>query len=167
MVDELTRLTLLEIMELKELLRQKLGTAGGVNDGTAAAKAEEKAEKTSCGILFDLKLDDYDPREKFNTVKEVRACTSLCVRESKKLVENAPTVLKKGVPKEEAEKIIEKMKEVGAKVTMEIGGEGAHGVEGGVEEGLSKEVEKIDGAHRVDEGGVTKEVAMIRIRITF
>lgn len=136
-VDELSGLTLLEISDLTEVLRQKLGIeempvmavmmpgmgfsgagvggAKGKGVGPAAA-AEEKKEKTA----FDLKLDGgFDAAAKIKIIKEVRACTDLGLKEAKDLVEKAPTLLKKGVTKEEAEKIVEKLKQVGAKVTMD------------------------------------------------
>ncbi|CAN1344363.1 50S ribosomal protein L7/L12 [Linum perenne] len=81
----------------------------------AAGKAEEKVEKTA----FDLKLEAYDAASKIKVIKEVRAFTDLGLKEAKELVEKAPTLLKKGVTKEEAEKIIAKLKDVGAKVSME------------------------------------------------
>ncbi|KAF6163070.1 hypothetical protein GIB67_001398 [Kingdonia uniflora] len=62
----------------------------------------------------------YDmPGMGVGAIKEVRTFTDLGLKEAKDLVEKAPTVLKTGVSKEEAEKIIEKMKEIGAKVVME------------------------------------------------
>lgn len=92
----------------------KTGVKGG---GAAAAKGEEKAaEKTA----FDLKLEGgFDAGSKIKIIKEVRTFTDLGLKEAKELVEKAPTLLKKGVPKDEAEKIIEKMKAIGAKVVME------------------------------------------------
>ncbi|KAL6956706.1 hypothetical protein U1Q18_015524 [Sarracenia purpurea var. burkii] len=132
-VDEISGLTLLEVADLTEVLRKKLDInempvmavmmpgmgfgMKGVGKGGGVAKGEEKkAEKTA----FDLKLEGgFDAGVKIKIIKEVRACTDLGLKEAKDLVEKAPTLLKKGVTKEEAEKIIEKMKEVGAKVTME------------------------------------------------
>ncbi|KAL1536602.1 50S ribosomal protein L7/L12 [Salvia divinorum] len=135
-VDELSGLTLLEISDLAEVLRQKLeidempmmavmmpgmGFGPGISGargkgGGGAAKEEEKKEKTS----FDLKLEGgFDAGAKIKIIKEVRACTDLGLKEAKDLVEKAPTLLKKGVTKDEAEKIIGKMKEIGAKVIME------------------------------------------------
>ncbi|KAG5221719.1 54S ribosomal protein [Salix suchowensis] len=124
-VDELSKLTLLEVSDLTEVLRTKLeikempvmavmmpGMAVG---GAAAAKAEEKVEKT----VFDVKLEGFDAASKIKVIKEVRGFTDLGLKEAKDLVEKAPTLLKKGVTKDEAEKIVEKMKGVGAKVTME------------------------------------------------
>lgn len=93
----------------------KTGVKGG--GGGAAKGGEEKAaEKTT----FDLKLEGgFDAGSKIKIIKEVRTFTDLGLKEAKELVEKAPTLLKKGVPKEEAEKIIEKMKGIGAKVVME------------------------------------------------
>ena len=130
-VDEICGLTLLEVSDLAELLRKKLdinempvmavmmpGMGFGMGGaGGPAAKGEEvkAAEKTA----FDLKLEAFDAAAKIKIIKEVRTFTDLGLKEAKDLVEHAPTLLKKGVTKEEAEKIIEKMKQAGAKVTME------------------------------------------------
>nr|XP_043632680.1 50S ribosomal protein L7/L12 [Erigeron canadensis]XP_043632681.1 50S ribosomal protein L7/L12 [Erigeron canadensis] len=133
-VNELMNLTLLESADLTEVMRKKMGinempimavmmpgmglkTGVKSGGGAAAAKAEEKsAEKTA----FDLKLESgFDVGSKIKIIKEVRTFTDLGLKEAKDLVEKAPTLLKKGVPKEEADKIIEKMKAIGAKVVME------------------------------------------------
>ncbi|KAK6125265.1 hypothetical protein DH2020_041009 [Rehmannia glutinosa] len=76
----------------------------------AAAK-----EKTA----FDVKLEKFDPASKLKVIKEIRAFTDLGLKEAKDLVEKTPAVVKKGVTKEEAEKILEKLKEVGATVVLE------------------------------------------------
>ncbi|KAL8118074.1 uncharacterized protein LOC141723543 [Apium graveolens] len=131
-IDEITGLTLVEISDLTDLLRQKLNVqdmpvmgvmmpgmgpgmkgAGARGGGVAAEKVVEKT-------AFDLKLEGgFDASVKIKIIKEVRACTDLGLKEAKELVEKAPTLLKKGVTKEEAEKIIAKLKEVGAKVSMD------------------------------------------------
>ncbi|GKV41561.1 hypothetical protein SLEP1_g49072 [Rubroshorea leprosula] len=135
-VDEITGLTLLEVMDLTEVLRKKLdinempimavmmpgmgfsGAARGAGKGGAGGpgKGEEKKEEK---MVFDVKLEGFDAAAKIKVIKEVRGFTDLGLKEAKDLVEKAPTLLKKGVTKDEAEKIIAKMKEVGAKVTME------------------------------------------------
>ncbi|MBA0832416.1 hypothetical protein Goarm_016806 [Gossypium armourianum] len=135
-VDELSGLTLLEVMDLTEVLRQKLdvkempimammmpgmgfgGAMRGAGKGGAAGpgKGEEKKEEK---MVFDVKLEGFDAAAKIKVIKEVRGFTDLGLKEAKDLVEKAPTLLKKGVTKEEAEKIIQKLKEVGAKVSME------------------------------------------------
>ncbi|PPR86249.1 hypothetical protein GOBAR_AA34440 [Gossypium barbadense] len=113
-VDELSGLTLLEVMDLTEVLRQKLDVKEmpimavmmpGMGFGGAMRGAG--------------KLEGFDAAAKIKVIKEVRGFTDLGLKEAKDLVEKAPTLLKKGVTKEEAEKIIQKMKEVGAKVSME------------------------------------------------
>ena len=133
-MDELMGLTLLEVMDLVEVMREKrgvnelpiamlmvpgMGVPRGVPNGGgggAAGVAEVKAvEKTA----FDVKLEGFDAAAKIKVIKEVRTFTSLGLKEAKDLVEKVPAVLKKGVTKEEAESIIAKMKEVGAKVSME------------------------------------------------
>ncbi|GAV72210.1 Ribosomal_L12 domain-containing protein [Cephalotus follicularis] len=136
-VEEISGLTLLEVSDLTEVLRKKLdinempimavmmpgmgfsgvkGGARGGGGGAAASKGEEKVEKTA----FDLKLEGFEAAAKIKVIKEVRSFTDLGLKEAKDLVEKAPpTLLKKGVTKEEAEKIIQKMKEIGAKVVME------------------------------------------------
>ncbi|WCJ25046.1 50S ribosomal protein L7/L12 [Euphorbia peplus] len=134
LVDEISQLTLLENADLTEVLRVKLGIkempimavmmpgmglsglkGPGKGAGAAAAKGEEKVEKT----VFDVKLEGFDAASKIKVIKEVRGCTDLGLKDAKDLVEKAPTLLKKGVTKDEAEKIIEKMKAIGAKVSME------------------------------------------------
>lgn len=132
-VDEISNLNLIEISDLTELLRQKLGInempvmtmmmpgmsftgKGSGKGGGGGGKAEEKKEEKTA---FDLKLEAFDAASKIKIIKEVRTFTDLGLKEAKDLVEKAPTLLKKGVLKEDAEKIILKMKEIGAKVVME------------------------------------------------
>ncbi|XP_020242723.1 uncharacterized protein LOC109820938 [Asparagus officinalis] len=81
----------------------------------AGEEKEEKKEKTA----FDVKLEGFDAAAKIKVIKEVRGFTELGLKEAKELVEKAPVVVKSGVTKEEAEKIVEKLKGIGAKVAME------------------------------------------------
>lgn len=128
LVDEISGLTLVETAELSGIMMKKLGMketpvvgvmkpgAAGVAMKTAtAAKEEKKPEKTA----FELKMESYDAASKLKVIKEIRSFTELGLKEAKDLVEKTPAILKKGVSKEEAEKIIEKMKAVGANVVME------------------------------------------------
>lgn len=82
--------------------------------GAAPAPVGDK-EKTA----FEVKLEKFDPAAKLKVIKEVRAFTDLGLKEAKDLVEKAPAVVKKGATKEEAEKIIAKLKEIGATAVME------------------------------------------------
>lgn len=133
-VNELSNLTLLETMDLTEILRQKLDTSElpvmaammpgmalpGSGVGKSGAAAGEGTDKKKVAkTAFDVMLKAYEAAAKIKVIKEVRSITDLGLKEAKDLVEKAPTLLKKGVSKEEAEKIIEKLKAVGAKVDME------------------------------------------------
>ncbi|XP_050872039.1 uncharacterized protein LOC127074733 [Lathyrus oleraceus] len=93
-----------------------LGPLGSTASGPAAADATAApAEKTA----FDIKLEKYDAAAKIKIIKEVRSFTDLGLKEAKELVEKFPCVLKKGVTKEEASSIIDKLKELGATVVLE------------------------------------------------
>lgn len=132
LVDELVSLNMLEVKQLTNGLKDRLGideTAAMPMGFNAAAFAgmqvagpaggsgatEEEPEKTH----FDLKLEKFDAGKKIAVIKEVRAITGLGLKEAKALVEEAPKVFKNEVAKEEAEKIRDKLKEVGAKVVLE------------------------------------------------
>ena len=117
--DELSSLTVLEAAELSKLLEEKWGVsaaapvavaavAGGGADGEAAAE-----EKDS----FDVILANIGEK-KINVIKEVRAITSLGLKEAKDLVEAAPKAVKEGVTKDEADKIKEQLEGAGATVEV-------------------------------------------------
>jgi large subunit ribosomal protein L7/L12 len=69
--------------------------------------------------LFDLKLQSFEAGSKPKIIKEIKSMLGLSLVDSKKFVESAPKTMKEGVPKEEAEKIMEAMKALGAVITME------------------------------------------------
>ncbi|KFK41439.1 hypothetical protein AALP_AA2G130700 [Arabis alpina] len=71
------------------------------------------------GAAFDIKLESFEASSKLKTIKEVRSFfTSLGLKETKELVEKAPCVLKVEVSKEEGEKMVERLKAVGAKAVL-------------------------------------------------
>jgi large subunit ribosomal protein L7/L12 len=117
-VDELSSLTVLEAAELAKLLEEKWGVsaaapvavaaAGG--GGEAAAPVEEKTEFTVVLAAAGA--------QKINVIKEVRAITSLGLKEAKDLVEGAPKPVKEGVTKDEAEKIRKQLEAAGATVEL-------------------------------------------------
>ena len=115
-VDELSTLTVMEAAELSKLLEEKWGVtaaaavAAAPAAGSAAAPAEEKDEFT---IVLAAAGD-----KKINVIKEVRAVTSLGLKEAKDLVEGAPKEVKTGVKKQEAEEIKKKLEAAGAKVEL-------------------------------------------------
>jgi large subunit ribosomal protein L7/L12 len=116
-VDELSKLTVLEAAELSKLLEEKWGVsaaaavavAAGPGGGGAAA-AEEKTE-------FTVVLTSVGDK-KIEVIKEVRAITGLGLKEAKDLVEGAPKTVKDGVNKDEAAKIKATLEKVGAKVEL-------------------------------------------------
>jgi large subunit ribosomal protein L7/L12 len=115
-VDELSSLTVLEAAELAKLLEAKWGVSAAAAVAVAAAPAAAAApveEKTEFTVVLAAIGD-----KKIEVIKEVRAITSLGLKEAKDLVEGAPKPVKEGVSKEEAEKIKAALEKVGAKVEL-------------------------------------------------
>ncbi len=117
-VDDLSKLTVLEAADLAKMLEEKWGVsaaaavavAAGPAGGGAAAAAEEKTE-------FTVVLAGAGDK-KIEVIKEVRALTGLGLKEAKDLVEGAPKTVKEGVTKDEANKIKATLEKVGAKVEL-------------------------------------------------
>ena len=115
-VDELSKLTVLEAAELAKLLEEKWGVSAAAavavaaGPGAAAAAVEEKTEFT---VVLTAIGD-----KKIEVIKEVRAITGLGLKEAKDLVEGAPKTVKDGVNKDEAAKIKATLEKVGAKVEV-------------------------------------------------
>ena len=115
-VDELSKLTVLEAADLAKMLEEKWGVtaaaavavAAGGPAGAGAAAGEAKTEFT---VMLAAVGD-----KKIEVIKEVRALTGLGLKEAKDLVEAAPKAVKEGVNKEEADKIKTTLEKVGAKV---------------------------------------------------
>lgn len=115
-IDEIEKLTVLEINELVKMLEEKFGVsaaaqlavAGGAAGGAAAE--EEKSE-------FDIHLKEVGAN-KIAVIKIVRELTGLGLGESKALVDGAPNVLKEKVATEEAKTWEEKFKEAGAVIEL-------------------------------------------------
>ena len=115
-VEDLSKLTVVEAAELSKQLEEKWGVtaatavaAAPVADGTAAP-AEEKSEFT---IMLTSAGD-----KRINVIKEIRTFTTLGLKEAKDLVEGAPKEVKSGVTKKEAEEIKKKLEAAGAKVEL-------------------------------------------------
>jgi large subunit ribosomal protein L7/L12 len=121
MMDEIKGMTVLELNELVKALEDEFGVsaaaaapvmmAGAVPGAAAGGEAAE--EKTA----FDVVLNSIGDK-KINVIKAVREVTSLGLKEAKELVESAPTKVKEGVNKEEAEEIKKKFEEAGAQVEI-------------------------------------------------
>ena len=85
----------------------------------AAAEEDEPAPAAAEKTLFNLKLQSFDAASKPKVIKEIKSMLGLSLVDSKKFVESAPKMMKEGVPKEEAEKIVEVLKGLGAVAVME------------------------------------------------
>jgi large subunit ribosomal protein L7/L12 len=117
LIDELSKLTVLEAAELAKGLEEAWGVSAAAAvavAGPAAAAAGPAAEEQS---EFDVILTG-DGGKKINVIKEVRAITGLGLGEAKALVEGAPKAVKEGVNKEEAEKIKKQIEEAGGTVEL-------------------------------------------------
>lgn len=120
-IEEIEKLNVLELVELSKTLQDKWGVsaapvaaaAAPVAVAAEAAPAVQEEEQTE----FDAILTEVGA-EKIKVIKVVRELTGLGLKEAKEVVDNAPRPIKEGVSKEEAQKIAEKMAEVGAKVTI-------------------------------------------------
>ena len=116
LVDQLSKLTVIEAAELAKKLEETWGVSAAAPVAVAAAPAaaaEAEAEKDT----FDVILATFGDK-KINVIKEVRAITSLGLKEAKDLVEGAPKPVKEGVSKDEAESIKKKLEEAGATVEL-------------------------------------------------
>ncbi len=117
-IEELEQLSLLEIVELTKMMEEKWGVSAQAVAAVAAvpgaaggeAQQEEKTE-------FDVVLKNPGS-QKIKVIKVVREITGLGLKEAKALVDGAPSKVKEGVSKEEAEQIKAKLEEVGAEVEI-------------------------------------------------
>ena len=114
-VDDLSKLTVLEAADLAKMLEEKWGVTAAAAVAVAAAPGAGAAaaaeEKTEFNVILAAIGD-----KKIEVIKEVRALTGLGLKEAKDLVEAAPKAVKEGVNKEEADKIKTTLEKVGAKV---------------------------------------------------
>ena len=118
LVEKIGALTLTEAASLKEALEEKFGVsaaapvmmAGAAPGAGGGEAAEEKTE-------FDVELTEAGA-QKLNVIKAVREISGLGLKEAKDTVEGAPTVIKEGVAKADAEELKKKLEEAGAKVTL-------------------------------------------------
>jgi large subunit ribosomal protein L7/L12 len=116
--EQLDKLTLLEAAQLSKMLQEKWGVSAAAPvavaaAGGAAAAAAPVEEKTE----FNVVMDSFG-ENKVAVIKVVRTVTGLGLKEAKDLVEGAPSTVKEGVKKDEAETIKKQLEEAGAKATI-------------------------------------------------
>ena len=116
-IEQIKTLTILELADLVKAIEEEFGVSAapvavaGVAAGPAAAAAEEKTE-------FDVELTSFEADKKLKVIKEIKDITGLGLGEAKALVEKLG-VIKEGVAKDEAAKMVEKFKEAGATAVAE------------------------------------------------
>ena len=114
-IEDLSSLTVVEAAELSKQLEEKLGVTAMAAAAPAAAAAGGAAEEAKDD--FTVMLISAGEK-KINVIKEVRAATSLGLKEAKDLVEGAPKEVKSGVNKKDAEELKAKLEAAGAKVEL-------------------------------------------------
>ena len=116
-VDDLSKLTVLEAADLAKMLEEKWGVSAAAAVAVAAAPgaggAAPAEEKTEFTVMLTAAGD-----KKIEVIKEVRALTGLGLKEAKDLVEGAPKAVKEGTAKDEAEKVKAQLEKAGAKVEL-------------------------------------------------
>ena len=112
-IEDLSSLTVAEAADLSKQLEEKWGVTPMAAAAPAAGAAAVAEEKDDFSIMLVSAGD-----KKINVIKEVRAATSLGLKEAKDLVEGAPKEIKSGVNKKEAEEIKQKLEAAGAKVEL-------------------------------------------------
>src|SRR5664279_4217294 len=116
-VDDLSKLTVLEAADLAKMLEEKWGVSAAaavaVAAGPAGGGAAAAEEKTEFTVVLTAAGE-----KKIEVIKEVRALTGLGLKEAKDLVEGAPKPVKEGVNKDESEKIKAQLEKAGAKVEL-------------------------------------------------
>ena len=108
-IAAIKELSVLELNELVKACEEEFGVSAAAGAGDAGAAAEEKTE-------FDVELTEIGPN-KVKVIKIVRDYTGLGLKEAKELVDKAPSIIKEGISKAEADDLIAKLEEEGAKGT--------------------------------------------------
>jgi len=116
LVEELSKLTVLEAAELSKKLEEAWGVSAAAPVAVAAAGAAAAAPAAEQDEFTVMLLDAGE--KKINVIKEVRAITGLGLKEAKDLVEGAPKAVKEGVNKAEGAELKKKLEEAGAKVEL-------------------------------------------------
>lgn len=128
-VDSIMKLNVMQSIELVKSLKTTFGysdaafmaapSAAAPAAAAAAAPAAEAAKPAAAKTTFNLKLESFDAKDKVKVIKEVRVITGKGLKEAKELVESAPQILKDNIKKEEAEKLMQVLKDAGAVCVLE------------------------------------------------
>lgn len=119
LVETLSKLTVLEMAELKKALEEKWGVkAQAAAPVAVAVPAALEAEAASESTEFKVTLEEAPADKKIAVIKVVREVTGLGLKEAKELVEGAPKVIKESAPKAEADEIAKKIQDAGGKASL-------------------------------------------------
>lgn len=117
LIEAICNLTLLEAAEIVKELEEKLGVSAAAPVAVAAAPAAAAAAPAEEKTSFDVELTSFGDK-KLEVIKVIRKITGLGLKESKELVEGAPSMVKEGISKEDAEAIKTELSATGATVTI-------------------------------------------------
>ena len=117
LIEEIGKLTVLEIVDLVKAMEDKFGVSAAAPVAVAAA-APAAAEAAEEQTEFNVILAKFDAGSKIAIIKEVRVITGLGLKEAKDMVEKAPSAIKEGVTKEDADKLKKQLEAAGA--TIEV-----------------------------------------------
>ena len=117
LVDDLSKLTVLEAADLAKMLEEKWGVSAAAAVAVAAAPGAAAAAPVEEKTEFTVVLTSFGEK-KIDVIKEVRALTGLGLKEAKDLVEGSPKAVKENLPKEEAEALKKKLEDGRAKVSL-------------------------------------------------
>ncbi|WGK69434.1 50S ribosomal protein L7/L12 [Candidatus Haliotispira prima] len=119
LVEEISKLTVLEVSELVKALEDKFGVSAAAPVAAVAAPAAGGAESAAEEQTeFDVILTGIDDSKKIALIKEVRAVTGLDLKGTKEFVENPGKPVKEGISKEEAAELKSKLEAAGAKIEV-------------------------------------------------
>lgn len=117
-VETLSSLTVLQLSELKKVLEEKWDvTASAAPMMMAAAPGAADAGAADEATEFNVSLDEVPADKKIAVIKIIREITGLGLKEAKEMAESAPKVLKENAPKAEADEIVKKLSDAGAKAS--------------------------------------------------
>jgi len=117
-LETISNMTVVEVVDLIEAMEEKFGVSAAAPVAAAAAPAAGgEAEAAEEQTEFDVVLASFGDK-KVQVIKTVRGITGLGLKEAKELVEGAPSPVKEGVPKDEAEDLKKQLEEAGATVEV-------------------------------------------------
>jgi large subunit ribosomal protein L7/L12 len=116
-LETISNMTVMEVVELIEAMEEKFGVSAAAAVAAAPAAAGEAAPAAEEKTEFDVVMSSFGDN-KVSVIKAVRAITGLGLKEAKEMVEGAPSTIKEGAAKDEAEEIKTKLEEAGASVEL-------------------------------------------------